>query len=63
MLLGNNYAVYTCEELNAVISLKETPIKGWVSRKQYKMHLAQKQRAIRYLNQERLEKENQEQSL
>lgn len=63
MLLGNNYAVYTCEELKAIISLKETPIMGWVSRKEYKMHIAQKQRAIQYLNQKRLEKENKEKSL
>ena len=43
--------------------MKEKPIQGLLSRKQYKMHLAQKERIKQFLEQEKLEKENKEKSL
>jgi hypothetical protein len=62
LICGNHYTVYTCQELRAVILMKEKPITGYLSHKQYKMHLEQKERIKQFLEQEKLEK-NKEQSL
>ena len=62
-LLYPYFVAITMEELRAIILMKEKPIQGLLSRKQYKMHLEQKQRIKQFLEQEKLEKENKEQSL
>ena len=51
------------EELRAIILMKEKPIQGYLTRKQYKMHLAQKERIKQFLEQEKLNKKNKDQSL
>ena len=57
------FVALTMEELRAIILMKEKPIQGYLTRKQYKMHLAQKERIKQFLEQEKANKENKEQSL
>jgi len=62
-LLYPYFVALTMQELRAIILMKEKPIQGHLSRKRYKMHLAQKERIKQFLEQEKLNKEIQEQSL
>lgn len=57
------FSAYTCKDLGALILMREKPITGYMSRKQYKMHLVQMERIKQFLEQEKLEKENKEQAL
>ena len=57
------FVALTMQELRAIILMKEKPIQGLLSRKQYKMHLAQQERIKQFLEQEKLEKENKEKLL
>lgn len=62
-LLYPYFVALTVQELRAIILMKEKPIQGHLSRKQYKMHLEQMERVKQFLEQEKLEKENKEKSL
>ena len=62
-LLYPYFVALNMEELRTIILMKEKPIQGHLSRKRYKMHLEQKERIEQFLEQEKLEKENKEQSL
>ncbi|MFQ6723929.1 MAG: hypothetical protein ACLRFE_01160 [Clostridia bacterium] len=62
-LLYPYFVALTMQELRTIILMKEKPIQGLLSRKQYKMHLAQKERIKQFLEKEKLEKENKEKSL
>lgn len=63
LICNKHYVAYTTEELRAVKLLGETPIVGLLSRRNYKKHLAQKERIKQFLEQEKSEKQNKEQSL
>ena len=57
------FVAYTCEQLRAVILMHEKPIQGHMSRKEYKKHLEQVERINQFLEQEKLNKQNDEKSL
>ena len=62
-LLYPYFVALTMEELRAIILMGEKPIKGYLSRKEYKKHLEQVERINAFLEQKKLEKQNKEQSL
>ena len=51
------------QELRAIILMKEKPITGYLTRKEYKKHLAQRERIEQFLEQEKLDKQNNEKLL
>ena len=62
-LIYPHFNAYTIQELRAIILMKERPITGYLTRKEYKKCLAQRERIEQFLEQEKLNKENKEQSL
>lgn len=62
-LIYPHFNAYNMQELRSIILMKEKPITGYLTRKRYKMLLAQRERIEKFLEQEKLEKENKEQSL
>lgn len=62
-LIYPHFNAYTIVELRAIILMKEKPITGYLTRKEYKNCLAQRERIEQFLEQEKLEKENKEKSL
>ncbi|MBQ7797640.1 MAG: hypothetical protein IJ371_00770, partial [Clostridia bacterium] len=62
-LIYPHFNAYNMQELRAVILMKEKTITGYLTRKEYKKLLAQRERIKNFIEQEKLNKEHKEQSL
>ena len=62
-LIYPHFNAYNIQELKAIILMKEKPITGYLTRKEYKLCLAQQERIKQFLEQEKSNKENYEKPL
>ena len=62
-LIYPHFNAYNMQELRAIILMKEKPITGYLTRKEYKKLLAQRERIEIFLEQEKSNKQNNEKSV